>query len=963
MSTLRKSPPSVGVGTVHEVGPVGQTSRVDSIPRNDAPRGLSKLLRRGNPASRSREQQHQQQDHRLEIRDQPRSLYALMHRKQQTRDPLRPALQPVTQHPRSPGPGLKWDGILRQRKVDLDDLFEPGTYIFTTQAQLLEDLTMLALHVATLLDNTDVPPLSRRPETVQLSGREKEAKLMYELRSSCLGVVLRLTEKGYAERAKRFRVVVNSAVMSSDFLLLPDSTIVPNFERCNVARQLEYGRMLRHWIAVELEILPAAPEAERIVNTSIQGEPAKEQKEAGEQSPASRVESDQTDLAPVARDDDRKQQVVNRRTLNDIGAKKAHQSEIDVSGLFESRTCTYTSRAHLLTDLHLTALHIAMLRSKDVGCDTSKLSISAANSQIDKAISDFVAHDEYHAARRLAVRRRHLNARRLEVSGERMVPVLNPLRVDTRGSRTHYAHEISRRIQIESVRLFGPNYARSSLNSLNGSDDAKRQNQAAMEALVAAGEFGQNPYLAAKQEKHAWADKQEASSSGAQAGKTTDVKSTEDPLRGSSKGRGYELVAISAINWADVPEDEVRQLAEAYNASPSPADSGIAFPRAQQTDAAELYVGKGKGRASESEFSGMPGAFPPSPQHHYLPRENGMSLDGASLDSWTDLSDNDDESQLFQLPRESLIADKIRRQAAELQDRHTKALQDAHMAQELAQRLEHDSRIERELMEVEDARVAAQIAEEETAAAAEAARMKAAASLLKSCVVCGDEKLPFLFPGSTVSMSCTHEILTCNECLQSWLTSELDSRGTESIKCPECPSVLTPEDFLACAPLDLAQKFDRLLTRATLSALPGFAWCLAAGCESGQVNVENASYMKCVACSHEVCLTCKVKWHQGKTCAEYGVIVRGGSKRRKEEEKSEKLVQGMSKICPGTGCGARIEKGGGCDHMTCRKCRWEFCWQCLASQKEIKRVGNTAHKRDCKFHSENLDITWPFNAH
>jgi hypothetical protein len=92
------------------------------------------------------------------------------------------------------------------------------------------------------------------------------------------------------------------------------------------------------------------------------------------------------------------------------------------------------------------------------------------------------------------------------------------------------------------------------------------------------------------------------------------------------------------------------------------------------------------------------------------------------------------------------------------------------------------------------------------------------------------------------------------------------------------------------------------------------------------------------------------------------------------------MLDGMTKKCPNAGCGWRIEKDGGCEHMTCRKCKHEasgaqhtfsrslltspqFCWQCLASHKEIRRVGNTAHQTWCKFHSNALDVAWPFNVH
>ncbi|OQO07977.1 hypothetical protein B0A48_06770 [Cryoendolithus antarcticus] len=932
---IRKSPPSVGVRSVRKVDAVEGTSRDDRALNSDAPRGFLKLLRSGTPASRYGEQQHRQDD-------QARGLYALLHRKQHVRKPSRPGLEPMSQHFNPQGAGPKWDGLRRQRKADLDELFEPGTYIFTTQAQLLEDLTMLALHVATLLDNTAVPPLSRSRDSRSLSGRDKEAKLMYELRSRCLGVVLRLSEKGYTDRAKRLQDTVNSAVMSSDFLLLPDSTIVPNAERCNIAQQLDYGGMLRHWIAVELERVPAAPEAERTASTTAQPELETEQRDAARHSATSRLVLSETSQLAAAETRQRKLEEA-LRIFDDIAARKTYQSEIDASGLFESHKYIYVDRAQFLVDLALVYLHVVSLSERDLGAST--LSIAAAASNIDGLILHLLTYGHTGAASKLATTRYSAMEQVPLLPGAKSPLMINSRRSSTQLGRKVYARALSEQIKIESIRLFGPGYARQI-----AAGELKRQNQEAMEALVAAGEFRENPFRAAKQEKDVWADQPMVPSTNKYPASGNLVEVTDDPLQGLSKGKGRALPPISEIDWAEVPEDEVQRLVSAYNDSPSPADSGVSFSHAEEVHAQAHYKGKGKGRATERKSAGMTGAFPSSPSNVQSPAD-GTSADGTSLDSWTDVSKDSGNPDLFHLPWESLT------------DRHTKALQDAHVAQELTQRLEHDARLERELMEVEDARVAARVAEEESAAAAEAARVKAAASLLRSCVVCGDDKLPFLFPSSSVSTSCTHEILTCKECLQAWLTSELDSKGTESIKCPECPSVLTPEDFLRCAPLDLAQKFDRLLTRATLSALPGFAWCLASECDSGQVNVENSSYMKCAACSHEVCLSCKVKWHQGKTCAEYGVIVRGDSKRRREEEKSEKMVQGMSKVCPGTGCGARIEKGGGCDHMTCRKCRWEFCWQCLASQKDIKRIGNTAHERDCKFHSENLDVAWPFNAH
>lgn len=53
--------------------------------------------------------------------------------------------------------------------------------------------------------------------------------------------------------------------------------------------------------------------------------------------------------------------------------------------------------------------------------------------------------------------------------------------------------------------------------------------------------------------------------------------------------------------------------------------------------------------------------------------------------------------------------------------------------------------------------------------------------------------------------------------------------------------------------------------------------------------------------------------------------------------------------------------------MTCRKCRHEFCWECLASKDAIKKKGDRGHEMGCKYYRETgpgkANTTWPFNVH
>ncbi|KAI7277116.1 hypothetical protein KC335_g66 [Hortaea werneckii] len=233
---------------------------------------------------------------------------------------------------------------------------------------------------------------------------------------------------------------------------------------------------------------------------------------------------------------------------------------------------------------------------------------------------------------------------------------------------------------------------------------------------------------------------------------------------------------------------------------------------------------------------------------------------------------------------------------------------------------------------------------------------------LRECVVCGDTKDPLDFPVKAPTPGCRHPSRLCTECLQSWIASELDSKGCEGIKCPECPQTLQYADVRQAASQGTFKTYDNLATRNALSTLAEFAWCLNPQCDSGQLNIQNQNYMECASCRFKQCLRHKGAWHTGETCEQYEYRS-SGAKARADEAKTEATLKTMSKLCPNKHCGWRIEKIGGCEHMTCRRCRHEFCWQCMAPQSEIKRIGNEAHKAWCKFHSQNLETAWPFNMH
>jgi hypothetical protein len=50
--------------------------------------------------------------------------------------------------------------------------------------------------------------------------------------------------------------------------------------------------------------------------------------------------------------------------------------------------------------------------------------------------------------------------------------------------------------------------------------------------------------------------------------------------------------------------------------------------------------------------------------------------------------------------------------------------------------------------------------------------------------------------------------------------------------------------------------------------MPDFHWCMAAGCESGQIH-DQGDMFQCNACDLKSCIQCNKMWHEEETCEQY----------------------------------------------------------------------------------------------
>ncbi|KAI1872562.1 hypothetical protein JX265_005442 [Neoarthrinium moseri] len=179
--------------------------------------------------------------------------------------------------------------------------------------------------------------------------------------------------------------------------------------------------------------------------------------------------------------------------------------------------------------------------------------------------------------------------------------------------------------------------------------------------------------------------------------------------------------------------------------------------------------------------------------------------------------------------------------------------------------------------------------------------------LTESCSVCGDEKRISEMPRQ-ITQACDHAPNTCNDCVGQWITSSMETVAWDRLKCPECPQTLLFDDVKTFANPQVFDRYDALATKASLSGIRDFRWCLNP---------------------------------------------RRTHKLRKNEKASEKKVKEITKACPQ--CHKDVYKYSGCDHITC-VCGHEWCYICLeAYYHDRNSFLRCKHKRDCEYY-ENPPI-------
>ena len=177
--------------------------------------------------------------------------------------------------------------------------------------------------------------------------------------------------------------------------------------------------------------------------------------------------------------------------------------------------------------------------------------------------------------------------------------------------------------------------------------------------------------------------------------------------------------------------------------------------------------------------------------------------------------------------------------------------------------------------------------------------------------------------------SCIH----CSDCLALWVQMEINELryyASENIKCmnSNCREPFKVQDILAQFPEQIKEELDISLLNFHLRSAKDIRKCPKENCDyAGTIDLKSS-------CVDDLeCIKCGTHWREKThfSLTEKVLSTLTNLEFWSSEAFSEVWEEFFTNKCPN--CHVNIERSGGCPHMTCKKCEYEFCWHCKQGHK------------------------------
>jgi len=193
-------------------------------------------------------------------------------------------------------------------------------------------------------------------------------------------------------------------------------------------------------------------------------------------------------------------------------------------------------------------------------------------------------------------------------------------------------------------------------------------------------------------------------------------------------------------------------------------------------------------------------------------------------------------------------------------------------------------------------------------------------SSISMCSICAEE----MSLEKSTALSCRHRF--CNECWEQYLKTKINEGQVTKIRCLqlECPLLVDEFTVKLLTTRESYEKYVRFLTKSFVEDSDGHVkWCPRPNCGNAiNADMIRGTVVRC-SCGYRFCFSCHREAHAPSSCEQ----VKNWEIKCKDDSETLNWKYANTKDCPK--CSTAVEKNGGCNHMTCRQCKYEWCWICM----------------------------------
>lgn len=185
-------------------------------------------------------------------------------------------------------------------------------------------------------------------------------------------------------------------------------------------------------------------------------------------------------------------------------------------------------------------------------------------------------------------------------------------------------------------------------------------------------------------------------------------------------------------------------------------------------------------------------------------------------------------------------------------------------------------------------------------------------SVGKSCAICGGMLLEQM---KVLVQPCEH--LYCKTCFVAYLEQRVSDGQVRRIPCPtfECATLISEEQLRSHLAPELYERYCQYRLNLDVESNPWIRHCPKPDCPGYAEGSLGKSKLRCSFCNFLFCFYCLSPWHESTPCAQ------------DQDRQLDRWAKANDvRFCPN--CRRRVERASGCEHMTCLKCRYDWCWEC-----------------------------------